>query len=149
TSFARRRFRGESSAVRERLEEVGRCFVRGYHAALEEDRPLPLAARLEAELELELQLGFEASGQGQRPVLLEGGVIAADEAASHLLQPLPHRRGFTAKAAPGEGGLFRRNAEEPAPNGDSRRPQSRSGLWQGEGGGAFFPRKAHERLLLS
>jgi len=70
TSFARRRFRGESSAVRERLEEVGRCFVRGYHAALEEDRPLPLAARLEAELELELR-GFAYEGAGMALALLD------------------------------------------------------------------------------
>jgi hypothetical protein len=38
TSFARRGFRMGAGAgaaeVRERLEEVGRCFVRGYHAAL-------------------------------------------------------------------------------------------------------------------
>ena len=49
TSFARRRFRGEGgAAVRERLEKVGRCFVAGYNAALEEDGALPLAARLVA-----------------------------------------------------------------------------------------------------
>lgn len=70
TSFARRRFRGESAAVRERLEEVGRCFVRGYNAALEEDRPLPLAARLEREVERELH-GFVYEGAGMALALLD------------------------------------------------------------------------------
>lgn len=47
TSFAKRRFRGEHRFVRERLEEVGRCFVAGYHAALEERRLPRLAGRLD------------------------------------------------------------------------------------------------------
>ncbi len=70
TSFARRRFRGDSAAVRERLEEVGRCFVLGYNAALEEDRPLPLAARLEAEVERGF-LGFAYEGAGMALALLD------------------------------------------------------------------------------
>jgi hypothetical protein len=70
TTFARRRFRGESAAVRERLEEVGRCFVRGYNAALEEDRPLPLAGRLDSEVERELQ-GFAYEGAGMALALLD------------------------------------------------------------------------------
>jgi hypothetical protein len=70
TSFARRHFRGDSAAVRERLEEVGRCFVRGYTAALEEDRPLPLAARLEREVERELH-GFAYEGAGMALSLLD------------------------------------------------------------------------------
>ena len=70
TTFARRRFRGESAAVRERLEKVGRCFVRGYNIALEEDRPLPLAARLEAEVEHEFQ-GFAYEGAGMALALLD------------------------------------------------------------------------------
>jgi hypothetical protein len=70
TSFARRRFRGDSAAVRERLEEVGRCFVAGYNAALEDDRPLPLAARLEAEIGPELR-GFAYEGAGMALALLD------------------------------------------------------------------------------
>lgn len=70
TTFARRRFRGESAAVRERLEEVGRCFVTGYNAALEDDRPLPLAARLDAAVEPELQ-GFAFEGAGMALALLD------------------------------------------------------------------------------
>jgi enediyne biosynthesis protein E3 len=69
-SFARRRFRGDSAAVRERLEDVGRCFVLGYNAALEEDRPLALAARLEAEVERELQ-GLAYEGAGMALALLD------------------------------------------------------------------------------
>jgi len=37
TSFATRGFRCDEERVRERLEGVARCFVRGYHAALEWD----------------------------------------------------------------------------------------------------------------
>ena len=70
TTFARRRFRGDSAAVRERLEEVGRCFVHGYNAALEEDRPLPLAARLESEVERGFQ-GFAYEGAGMALALLD------------------------------------------------------------------------------
>src|SRR4051794_2934352 len=39
TSFARRGFRGDSAAVRERLEAVGRSFAVGYHGGLEESGP--------------------------------------------------------------------------------------------------------------
>lgn len=63
TSFERRGFRGDAGAVRGRLEEVGRCFVTGYHAALAEDRPEPLAALVESEVERELQ-GFAYEGAG-------------------------------------------------------------------------------------
>jgi enediyne biosynthesis protein E3 len=70
TSFARRRFRGEAAEVRERLEEVGRCFVRGYNTALEEDRPLPLAARLDHEVTRELR-GFAYEGAGMALALLD------------------------------------------------------------------------------
>lgn len=63
TSFERRGFRGGEGAVRGRLEEVGRCFVAGYHAALAEDRPEPLAALVEAEVEREFH-GFAYEGAG-------------------------------------------------------------------------------------
>jgi enediyne biosynthesis protein E3 len=46
TSFSTRGFRYDSLEVRSRLEEVGRCFVYGYHAALDDDRPLELGERL-------------------------------------------------------------------------------------------------------
>jgi hypothetical protein len=69
TSFAARRFRGDSAAVRGRLEEVGRSFVRGYLAALEDDRPFLLAARL-GELNLEYQ-GFACEGAAMALSLLD------------------------------------------------------------------------------
>ena len=46
TSFARRAFRGDHAAVREQLESVGKSFVHGYHAALEESSPEALVARV-------------------------------------------------------------------------------------------------------
>lgn len=47
TSFARRGFRCDSAAVRQRLEGVGACFVHGYHAGLEVAGPEELAARID------------------------------------------------------------------------------------------------------
>jgi enediyne biosynthesis protein E3 len=70
TSFAHRGFRGDSAAVRERLEEVGRCFVTGYHAALEEDRPEPLAARVDVEVARDFR-GFAYEGAGMALALLD------------------------------------------------------------------------------
>lgn len=70
TTFARRGFRGEAGAVRDRLERVGSCFVQGYHAALAEDRPLPLAARIDAEVEREFR-GFAYEGAGMALALLD------------------------------------------------------------------------------
>jgi hypothetical protein len=46
-SVERRGFRCAAPAARARLEEVGRSFLRGYHAALEDSEPRRLAARLE------------------------------------------------------------------------------------------------------
>ena len=63
TSFERRGFRTDSQALRERLEKVGSCFVAGYHAALAEDRPEPLAALVESEVEQEFH-GFAYEGAG-------------------------------------------------------------------------------------
>lgn len=63
TSFARRGFRGEAGPVRDRLENVGHSFVAGYHAALAEDRPEPLAALVESQVEREFQ-GFAYEGAG-------------------------------------------------------------------------------------
>jgi enediyne biosynthesis protein E3 len=70
TSFALRGFRGDHAAVRERLEEVGRCFTAGYHAALEEDRPAPLAARIESEVTRDFR-GFAYEGAGMGLALLD------------------------------------------------------------------------------
>jgi hypothetical protein len=70
TSFARRGFRGDFTAVRERLEGVGGSFAAGYHAALEESAPETVAARIEAELDREFR-GFAYEGAGMALALLD------------------------------------------------------------------------------
>lgn len=70
TSFARRGFRCDSDAVRERLEEVGRCFVHGYLRALETDGAEALGARLEAEVASD-DRGFAYEGAGMALALLD------------------------------------------------------------------------------
>src|SRR5262245_52132582 len=47
TTFERRGFRGGKDGVRENVENVGRIFVTGYHAALENSREDVLVPRLE------------------------------------------------------------------------------------------------------
>jgi enediyne biosynthesis protein E3 len=88
-SFARRGFRGGDERTRRHLEQVGRTFLHGYHAALEEDRPVRLASRLD-ELEPELR-GFAFEGAGMGLYLLDlltpwnrgrlGGFLAGPGAA--------------------------------------------------------------------
>jgi hypothetical protein len=81
TSFARRGFHDAGEApLRERLENVGRCFVAGYHAALEESGEAATAARIEAELAQD-QRGFAYEGAGMALALLDA-----------LTPPLPGRR---------------------------------------------------------
>lgn len=70
TSFTRRGFRGDWAAVRGRLEDVGRFFVTGYHAALQDARPEALAARLDAEVPREFR-GFAYEGAGMGLALLD------------------------------------------------------------------------------
>lgn len=59
-TFARRGFRGGDVGVRQRLEQIGYSFIRGYNAALEESRPQELEQRLNA-VELEFR-GFAFEG---------------------------------------------------------------------------------------
>jgi hypothetical protein len=70
TSFARRRFHGEAGPVRDRLERVGQTFIRGYHAALAEERPVPLVERIDAEVERDFR-GFAYEGAGMALALLD------------------------------------------------------------------------------
>jgi hypothetical protein len=70
TSFARRGFRCDSEAVRERLEQVGRCFVHGYLRALEIDGAEALGARLEVEVGRD-DRGFAYEGAGMALALLD------------------------------------------------------------------------------
>ena len=93
TSFARRGFHSagnEAGPVRERLERVGATFVLGYHAALEEERPGPLAARIDAEVEREFR-GFAYEGAGMALALLDtllpGWLGGGDRLARFLAGP--------------------------------------------------------------
>jgi enediyne biosynthesis protein E3 len=63
-SFSRRGFRGGDERVRLHLEQIGRDFLHGYHAALEEDRPDRLASALDP-IELDRRgFAFEGAGMG-------------------------------------------------------------------------------------
>lgn len=70
TTFARRGFRCDSAAVRERLEQVGRCFLAGYLRGLETPRCDALAVRLEAEVERDFR-GFAYEGAAMAYALLD------------------------------------------------------------------------------
>src|SRR6267143_5166436 len=69
TSYARRGFRGATDEMRARLEQIGTTFLRGYHAALEQDEPTQLASRLDGEA-LELR-GFVYEGAAMGLTLLD------------------------------------------------------------------------------
>ncbi len=63
-SFSRRGFRGGDQCVRQRLEQIGRVFLQGYHSALEEDRPDLLVSALNS-IEPDLRgFAFEGAGMG-------------------------------------------------------------------------------------
>jgi len=68
-SFKRRGFRGGDDRIREHLERIGRAFLDGYHAALEEDQPQRLAAALST-IEPESR-GFAYEGAGMGLFLLD------------------------------------------------------------------------------
>lgn len=60
THFDRRGFPASLPSIQQHLERIGAAFVSGYHAALLEERPLPLAETLD-QTELELR-GFAYEG---------------------------------------------------------------------------------------
>lgn len=63
-TFARRGFRCRDVGAREQLERIGTTFLRGYHAALEEDDPNQLEVRL-AEVEAAMRgFAFEGAAMG-------------------------------------------------------------------------------------
>ncbi len=84
TSFARRGFRGDSGVVRERLETVGRCFVAGYHAGLEEPGCETLAGRIGREIDREHR-GFAYEGAGMALALLDTVIPGRRDRLSRLL----------------------------------------------------------------
>lgn len=69
TSVVERGFTVSDPVVKERLEEIGRAFVAGYHAALLDPNPAALAARLH-QLAPELH-GFAFEGAGMGLTLLD------------------------------------------------------------------------------
>lgn len=68
-TFARRGFHASGAAARERLEEVGFTFLRGYHAALAEEEPGPLGAALDREAPE--RRGFAYEGAAMALALLD------------------------------------------------------------------------------
>ncbi len=63
-TFARRGFRASDASARLRLEQVGRTFLHGYHAALDDDNPENLSSRLN-EVEAESRgFAFEGAAMG-------------------------------------------------------------------------------------
>jgi hypothetical protein len=68
-TFTRRGFHESSRGARERLEQSGRAFLQGYHAALEEDELQVLALRLNA-ISPELR-GFAFEGAAMGLALLD------------------------------------------------------------------------------
>ena len=70
TSFARRGFRCDSEALRERLEGVGACFVHGYLCGLEAGSAEELASRIEAEVPRD-STGFAYEGAAMALTLLD------------------------------------------------------------------------------
>ncbi len=63
-SFKRRAFRGGDERIRGQLERIGRTFLDGYHAALEEDRPQRLATALSTVEPESRGFAFEGAGMG-------------------------------------------------------------------------------------
>jgi hypothetical protein len=84
TTFAKRRFRGDSGAVRARLEKVGSCFVAGYHAGLEEPGREALAARIDREVDREHR-GFAFEGAGMALALLDTLIPGRRDRLARLL----------------------------------------------------------------
>lgn len=68
-TFAKRGFRTGEAQARERLEQIGVTFLRGYHAALEETEFVSLARRLSA-IEAETR-GFAFEGAAMGLALLD------------------------------------------------------------------------------
>ena len=69
TNFERRGFEGGDAGARTRIQTIGRTFLDGYHAALADDEPASLSARLDA-IEPELR-GFAFEGAAMGLALLD------------------------------------------------------------------------------
>lgn len=63
-TFARRGFRGGDERIHQHLERIGRAFLQGYHAALEEDRLGLLVHRLNRVDTEDLGFAYEGAAMG-------------------------------------------------------------------------------------
>ena len=63
-TFARRGFNDSGRAARERLEQIGRSFLQGYHAALCDEVPEVLASKLEAVGRESCGFAYEGAAMG-------------------------------------------------------------------------------------
>ena len=63
-TFARRGFNDSGRAARERLEQIGRSFLHGYHAALCDEEPEVLASSLEAVGRESCGFAYEGAAMG-------------------------------------------------------------------------------------
>lgn len=70
TQVVTRGFRAGSAAAVERVERIGREFLAGYHAALEEGSAHELGLRLNREIDAEYR-GFAFEGAGMALTLLD------------------------------------------------------------------------------
>ena len=64
TTFARRGFRANTPEIQQRLEQVGRTFLQGYHAAIEDDRFFQLVPKLNAVENEWRGFAFEGAAMG-------------------------------------------------------------------------------------
>jgi hypothetical protein len=81
----------ETGEIRDRFLALGKCFADGYHAALLDPRPEPLAARL-AGIERELQ-GFAYEGAGMGLLTLDILAPRGNWRGRHGRHDQPGRRG--------------------------------------------------------
>jgi hypothetical protein len=68
TTFARRGFRESEAAAHQHLQQIGRTFLQGYHAALEEDQARSLTLRLNAVDLQSRRFAFEGAAMTLAPL---------------------------------------------------------------------------------
>ena len=83
-SCARRRFRGNKPAARERLEAIGRSFIEGYNIALDVEHPGGLPSRFE---QIDAQdLGFAYEGAAMACAVLDCLALGHGQRLTRLLK---------------------------------------------------------------
>jgi hypothetical protein len=84
-TFARRGFRSTRPEVRDRLEHVGTVFLLGYHAALQENEPQALTARLD-QVASEYR-GFAYEGAAMELALRDGMLPGSSRLTEFIAGP--------------------------------------------------------------